>query len=43
MVSTATKDNFKAEVLDHKGLAFVDFYAHSLDKLVDKESGCYEY
>lgn len=26
-VSIVTKDNFKSEVLDHKGVVFVDFYA----------------
>lgn len=26
-VATVTKDNFKQEVLDHKGVVFVDFYA----------------
>lgn len=26
-VSTATKDNFKQEVLEYKGSVFVDFYA----------------
>lgn len=26
-VSAVTKDNFKQEVLDHKGLVMIDFYA----------------